>query len=242
MPTVDLRNFMHDPFLPVSNKEAECLSSYLGFDNWTVEEAICILCRIDPDNSDMTWSKDDKPHLISLNSYQPFSRDRTIIAQEKNNKSDMDLLITTDKDCVLIKEMESKIRRYRRLWNSGSQRRKSNPPVEYIEWAKRHNLQIEWLDWAITTGRFKDLKGSKNKSSDRKSIQYEENLEGLRGEIALKIIGGLLIKGYRVKIHETPLKGFQEVFDDLKEAGIEISEKTLRSWIKDAAEVTPKLY
>jgi hypothetical protein len=55
--------------------------------------------------------------------------------------------------------------------------------------------------------------------------------------VALKIIGGLLMEGYRMDIHAERLVNLQEVMKDLEKVGAGVAENTLRTWIKEAAEV-----
>lgn len=62
-------------------------------------------------------------------------------------------------------------------------------------------------------------------------------LDGKARTTALKIIGGLLIEGYGFNIHEPRLDGIGEVVKDLQKAGADVTEKTLRAYIKEAAEV-----
>ena len=62
-------------------------------------------------------------------------------------------------------------------------------------------------------------------------------IDGKARTTALKIIGGLLIKGYGINIHEPRIDGIGDVVKDLQNAGADVTEKTLRTYIKAAAEV-----
>lgn len=64
-----------------------------------------------------------------------------------------------------------------------------------------------------------------------------DTLAGKAKTTALKIIGGLAIRGWGMDIHAERLERIGEMVEDLQQAGADVTEKTLRGWIKDAANV-----
>lgn len=86
----------------------------------------------------------------------------------------------------------------------------------------------------------KELRGR-----DDEVAKMRRELESLRADTlagktratALKIIGGLAMEAYRMDIHGERLDQIGEMLRDLEKAGASITEKTLRSWIRQAADV-----
>jgi hypothetical protein len=77
-------------------------------------------------------------------------------------------------------------------------------------------------------------------TAERDSLKADA-LEGKARSTALKVIGGLLIDGYRMDIHAVRLEGIGEVVKDLDKAGVRIEPKTLSGYIKEAANlIEPK--
>lgn len=64
-----------------------------------------------------------------------------------------------------------------------------------------------------------------------------DTLAGKSRTTALKIIGGLAMKGYRLDIHAARLDGIGDLVEDLETAGADVTEKTLRGFLKEAAHV-----
>jgi len=62
-------------------------------------------------------------------------------------------------------------------------------------------------------------------------------LAGKAKTTALKIIGGLAMKGHGMDIHADRLEGIGDMVKDLQAAGADVTEKTLREWIKEAVNV-----
>lgn len=62
-------------------------------------------------------------------------------------------------------------------------------------------------------------------------------LAGKSRTAALKIIGGLAMKGYGLNIHAARLDGIGDLVKDLQTAGGDVTEKTLRVFLKEAANV-----
>ena len=60
-------------------------------------------------------------------------------------------------------------------------------------------------------------------------------LAGRSKTSALKIIGGLAMDGYRLDIHAARLDGIGDLVKDLQTVGVDVTEKTLRVFLKEAA-------
>jgi hypothetical protein len=60
-------------------------------------------------------------------------------------------------------------------------------------------------------------------------------LAGKSKTSALKIIGGLAMQGYRLNIHAARLDGIGDLVKDLQTVGADVTEKTLRVFLKEAA-------
>lgn len=62
-------------------------------------------------------------------------------------------------------------------------------------------------------------------------------LAGKGRSTALKIVGGLAMGAYRMSIHAERLDRLGEMVADLENAGAAVNEKTLRTWLKEAARI-----
>lgn len=62
-------------------------------------------------------------------------------------------------------------------------------------------------------------------------------LAGKSKAVAFKIIGGLAMQGYSLNIHATRLDGIGDLVKDLQTVGADVTEKTLRTFLKEAAKV-----
>lgn len=69
-----------------------------------------------------------------------------------------------------------------------------------------------------------------------------DSLAGKSKTTALKIIGGLVKGAYGIDIHSGRFERIGEAVGDLERAGAGITEKTLREWLKLAADVIDKPY
>lgn len=88
------------------------------------------------------------------------------------------------------------------------------------------------------------LRGELSKRSDELAALTRERdqlkadtLAGKSRTTALKIIGGLAMQGYSLNIHAARLDGIGRLVEDLQRAGADVTEKTLRGFLKDAAHV-----
>ena len=68
-----------------------------------------------------------------------------------------------------------------------------------------------------------------------RDLLKSEALAGKARSTALKIIGGLAMKGYAMDIHAERLNGIVDMVKDLEGVGAGVTEKTLRDWLKEAA-------
>lgn len=73
--------------------------------------------------------------------------------------------------------------------------------------------------------------------SDELDKLKADALEGMTRTSAMKIIGGMAVRGYRIDIHAERLSGIGEVVEDLQHVGASVTEKTLRKFLKGASEV-----
>ena len=73
-------------------------------------------------------------------------------------------------------------------------------------------------------------------TSERDALKVD-TLSGKAKTTALRIIGGLAMKGYGMDIHADRLERIGEIVKDLQMSGADVTEKTLRMWIKEAAKV-----
>lgn len=73
-------------------------------------------------------------------------------------------------------------------------------------------------------------------ATERNSLKSEA-LAGKARLTALKIIGGLAMKGYAMDIHAERLNGIVDMVKDMEGVGAGVTEKTLRDWLKEAANV-----
>ncbi|MBT8420578.1 MAG: hypothetical protein KJO08_06915 [Gammaproteobacteria bacterium] len=73
-------------------------------------------------------------------------------------------------------------------------------------------------------------------STERNELKADE-LEGKARSTALKIIGGMAMDAYGINIHADRLERIGEMVKDFQLKGVNVTEKTLSTWIKKAAEV-----
>jgi hypothetical protein len=113
---------------------------------------------------------------------------------------------------------------------------------ELIVKSERLEAAIEYSN--ALEGELAKLKTAlQGKDAELKAVAAEsqclkvESLAGKSRTSALKIIGGLVKEAYGMDIHSGRFERIGEVVADLERAGGGITEKTLRGWIKDAAEV-----
>ncbi|MCK2097567.1 hypothetical protein [Thauera aromatica] len=116
---------------------------------------------------------------------------------------------------------------------------------ERAEWkAKAEALIAGQQSCAILQAEIDRLRGELKARADEVAALTAERgalradaLAGKARTTALKIIGGLAMTGHGMTIHADRLEGISEMVRDLQRAGAEITDKTLREWIKGAAAV-----
>lgn len=68
----------------------------------------------------------------------------------------------------------------------------------------------------------------------------DEVLERKSRTTALKMIAGLVLANYKVDIHASRLDGIGAIIKDFDTLGVDIDDKTLRTWLKAASVVVEK--
>ncbi|GHU06578.1 hypothetical protein AGMMS50225_01940 [Betaproteobacteria bacterium] len=100
------------------------------------------------------------------------------------------------------------------------------------EWVEAR--QIEQKYWPLNKAGSANV-GAKGTGGDMQELDTKSR------KTALKIIGALMMDGYGMDIHAPKLEGLQDVLKGLAAAGVSVSERTLRDWIKDAAKEIEQL-
>lgn len=73
-------------------------------------------------------------------------------------------------------------------------------------------------------------------NAERESLNSDA-LKGKQKTTALKIIGGIATEQYGINLHDSRLTGIGEIVDDLERAGVPVTEKTLRAYLKEAGDL-----
>lgn len=122
-----------------------------------------------------------------------------------------------------------------------SERERSAWKVKALE------LEVMVDDRASQRAEIERLRGELRNANDQAAQLTSENsrlradaLAGKTKTTALKIIGGMAIKGYGMDIHASRLTRIGDLVGDLQRAGAGVSEKTLRDWIKEASTVVER--
>lgn len=116
---------------------------------------------------------------------------------------------------------------------------------ERAQWkAKAESMATVGDQCATLHAEIERLRGElRTKTDEQAALTVERNqlksdaLAGKSRTAALKIIGGLAMQGYRLNIHSQRLEGIGELIEDLQNVGADVTEKTLRVFLKDAANV-----
>lgn len=241
---LDLTTLMVDDLPPVSDKEKASMSTFLQCDKWTVKEAMCLLCRIDPHFSDINWSdqrNSGNPNVTTatIKSYQPFQEDQPIFAMPDVSDTRYDSDKTVNDKQIKLKDAESALFNLRKIWDSGLHSKEGYTPEYFIDWAIEKDHDIGWLEWALKSARYTHPL-NRGTAKDKKSNNIDsDQLAPKSKTTALKIIGGLLMSTYGMDIHGR-LTSLGEVIKDLDRVGVVINEQTLRTWAKEAARIIPQ--
>jgi hypothetical protein len=116
---------------------------------------------------------------------------------------------------------------------------------ERAQWkAKAETLAAAGDQCASLQAEIERLRGDLSEKADelatltvQRDQMKADALAGKSRTTALKIIGGMAIKGYRLNIHAARLDGIGDLVTDLQNAGADVTEKTLRVFLKEAANV-----
>jgi len=116
---------------------------------------------------------------------------------------------------------------------------------ERAQWkAKAESLAAVGSQCASLQAEIERLRGDLRKGSDESAALTREldqlkadTLAGKSRTTALKIIGGLAMRGYGLDIHAARLNGIGDLVKDLQTAGADVTDKTLLKFLKDAASV-----
>ena len=87
---------------------------------------------------------------------------------------------------------------------------------EVIEWAKGKKTMFPNFPY------LEDVEPTKTQDTQVKPLDGKQGINPKSKTVALKIIGGLLMEGYRMDIHSSRLEGLREVLDDINKAGSEV--------------------
>ena len=116
---------------------------------------------------------------------------------------------------------------------------------ERAHWqAKAESLAAVGGQCASLQAEIERLRGDlRTKTDECASLALElsrmkvDALAGKSKAVAFKIIGGLAMQGYSLNIHATRLDGIGDLVKDLQTVGADVTEKTLRTFLKEAAKV-----
>ena len=116
---------------------------------------------------------------------------------------------------------------------------------ERAQWkAKAETLAAAGDQCASLQAEIERLRGDLSEKADelatltvQRDQMKADALAGKSRTTALKIIGGMAIMGYTLNIHAARLDGIGDLVTDLQNAGADVTEKTLRGFLKDAANV-----
>lgn len=105
------------------------LHYWLRFDAWNFNDAMFILCDLDPDLTEAERGPGDelaKAGDFAGRTYDPWKTE--------------------------IDDAARRVRDLRRIWWSGDHDESVQSPAEWIAWARRKRIRIPWLDWAERNG------------------------------------------------------------------------------------------
>jgi len=112
--------------------------------------------------------------------------------------------------------------------NDNDEKRICYKPKEVIEWASGKNFPY----FPFTLADIEPVV---------EPTQNEEKpLGNMERDNLLKLIGGLVMKGYGIDIHADRIEGAKQIIDDLSLIGVKICERTLRDRLKQAADLIKK--
>ncbi|WP_186111630.1 hypothetical protein [Burkholderia gladioli] len=213
----------------------QLLNTWFLHDTWTEEQGLMLLSGLSPNTLfEYEWSAFDK-------------RIRRI--------SFFETLDGIERDPAKGGYYESRLSFYESIWGSGDHPVRAKPSY-FVDWAVAKGCAPTWLDWAAEKGYV--VVGGRNANGDvcgdvtpdnevanlqARVRELTDELEQLRADLlhgkrkttALLLIGGFAMIGAELDIHRSRLDGISEVLSDLAAKGVDVSEDTLRSYLRDAA-------
>jgi hypothetical protein len=145
----------------ISRYDPNRLHGWFKFDNWTVSDAMIILCGYDAKT--IPLDADERPQFSNMRT----SRLGELDFQERR---DLDLVRRLDglsplaqRTLELLNEplidsimfdFEFAYQKMRKIWDSGTHAEGRYPPKYFIDWAVSKEVEIEWLDWARAEGYY----------------------------------------------------------------------------------------
>ena len=129
-------------------------------------------------------------------------------------------------------ERFARISQLKALWLSNPDNPFVAPPHVYFQWAAQKEIDIRWLSTARDAGYFRIP------SAD---IPQEKPLAVRERNTLLKLVLGMAIKGYAFDTSSSKSSIPKEISDDLVRLGMDVSDDTVRKYLKEAIElVLPK--
>lgn len=101
-------------------------------------------------------------------------------------------------------------------------------PSRFMEWASSIKFKPQWFDWATNKGLLVFQKNQTPQDPDKPLSTTERNT-------LLKLVIGMAMKGYKHDPAAAKSKAPKEIADDLAELEINISDDTVRKYLKEAA-------
>ena len=83
----------------------------------------------------------------------------------------------------------------------------------------------------------REKSGTISRLTTEQATLKSDILDSRQKTTALKIIGGMAIGAYGINIHDSRLSGIGEIVSDLERTGAGVVDKTLRTYLREAAEI-----
>jgi hypothetical protein len=205
------------------------LGTYLTLDSWSWKDGLLLLAGGDPDYADINWEGYD--NYMGVHIDQPKVNDMGFLDcrwGDADTPSSYELGDNEDyfrgdemveRKIEHLGLIESRLRRIYQQWiNALVPHEARNMPSYYIDWAMSKGIHIEWFDWAVKEGFYKNNR--KPADSELSSRKYDS---------MLKIIHALAHNGYKYPNHGA----LKEMIDDFERNGNGVSEKTLKRYLDE---------
>lgn len=137
-------------------------------------------------------------------------------------------------------ERMDQIDRMIRLWLSNPNHPHKAKPQYYFDWAEQKGIYIYWLAGAKEWGHFANKFNDQNLSADEAlptntPPAREKVLNTSERNTLLKLVIGMAVKGYSHDPAAARSKAPKEIADDLADLGINVTDDTVRKYLKEAA-------